>query len=140
MSVIHGYNIKCHLTIERKKIMKLAIPVDEKNMDTKVCISFGRTPYFMFYDTQTKQESFFDNGAISAQGGAGIKAAQMIVDNKAVALLTMRCGENAATVLNGGNVKIYKTQFETAKQNIEAFEKGELNILNDIHKGFHNHG
>lgn len=31
--------------------MKIAIPVDEdKNM---VCVTFGRAPYFMIYDTET---------------------------------------------------------------------------------------
>ena len=38
--------------------MKIAIPVDEKNMESGVCPSFGRAPYFLFYNTETK-ESFF---------------------------------------------------------------------------------
>jgi predicted Fe-Mo cluster-binding NifX family protein len=29
--------------------MKIVIPVDEKDMGTNVCISFGRTPYFLIY-------------------------------------------------------------------------------------------
>ena len=32
--------------------MRIAIPVDEKNIDSEVCISFGRTPYFLIYDTE----------------------------------------------------------------------------------------
>lgn len=120
--------------------MIIAIPTDEKDLNSKVCISFGRTPYFAFYNTDTKEATYFDNSAISAQGGAGIKASQMIVDHKASVVLTVRCGENAAQVLNGSNVKIFKTKYETVKENIEAFEKEELNLLSDIHPGFHNHG
>lgn len=120
--------------------MKIAIPVDTKNMDTSVCISFGRTPYFMFYNTETKKAEFYDNGANSAQGGAGIKAAQAIVDANCQALLTIRCGENAAEVLKGNDIKIYKTQYPSAKENLEAFEKGTLTVLDEIHAGFHNHG
>ena len=120
--------------------MIIAIPVDEKEINTKVCISFGRTPFFMFYNTETKEAEYFDNSAFNAQGGAGIKAAQKIVDMKADVVLTIRCGENAATVLDGGNVKIYKTQFETAMDNIKAFEENRLSVLNEIHPGFHNHG
>lgn len=119
--------------------MKIAIPVDEKRMDSPVCISFGRTPFFMFYDTQTKEATYFDNSAFNTQGGAGIKASQMIVDEKADVLITMRCGENAAQVLKG-SVKIYKSIEGNAKENIDAFENGKLNLLTEIHPGFHNHG
>ncbi|MEF9839553.1 MAG: NifB/NifX family molybdenum-iron cluster-binding protein [Lachnospiraceae bacterium] len=120
--------------------MKIAIPVDEKSMLSTVCVSFGRTPYFLFYNTDTKEAEFFDNSAISAQGGAGIKAAQKIVDEKSQALLTIRCGENAAEVLHGAEIKIYKTTYPTAQENITAFENQELHILTEIHAGFHNQG
>lgn len=124
----------------RESIMKIAIPVDEKSMLSTVCVSFGRTPYFLFYNTDTKEAEFFDNSAISAQGGAGIKAAQKIVDEKSQALLTIRCGENAAEVLHGAEIKIYKTKYPTAQENITAFENQELHILTEIHAGFHNQG
>jgi predicted Fe-Mo cluster-binding NifX family protein len=35
--------------------MKIAIPVDEQNLDSGVCPSFGRAPYFLFYNTDTKE-------------------------------------------------------------------------------------
>lgn len=79
--------------------MKIAMPVDDKSMETTVSQSFGRTPYFLIYDTESKESIFLDNGAAASQGGAGIKAAQSIVDNKVSALLTPRCGENAAQVI-----------------------------------------
>jgi len=62
--------------------MKIAIPVDEKSLESNVCVSFGRAPYFLIYDTETKESIFLDNGAAASTGGAGIKAAQTIVDNK----------------------------------------------------------
>ena len=76
--------------------MKIAIPVDEKTLESRVCVSFGRTPYFLIYDVETKESIFIDNSAAASTGGAGIKAAQIIVDNKADVLLTPRLGENAA--------------------------------------------
>jgi len=120
--------------------MKIAIPVDDKTMDTNVCISFGRAPYFLIYDTESKESIFLDNDAASSTGGAGVLAAQFVVDNKADALLTPRCGQNAADVINGANIKIYKTINDSLKDNIDAFDKGELNLLSEIHGGLHNHG
>jgi predicted Fe-Mo cluster-binding NifX family protein len=63
--------------------MKIAIPLEEKTLDTSVCASFGRAPFFLFYDTETKESIFVDNSAATSTGGAGIKAAQIIVDNEA---------------------------------------------------------
>lgn len=119
--------------------MKIAIPVDEKTLDSTICISFGRAPYFLFYDTDTKKAVYFDNTAISAQGGAGIKAAQKLVNENINILLTPRCGENAANVLNVAEIKIYKTNYRTVKENLLAFQNDNLAILKEIHPGFHNH-
>ncbi len=120
--------------------MKIAIPVDEKDMGTNVCVSFGRTPYFLIYDTESKESRFLDNSAAASSGGAGIKAAQTIVDNKANALLTPRCGENAADVLKAADIEIFKTTTAPAKDNIDAFIAGKLSLLDEIHAGFHGHG
>ena len=117
--------------------MKLAIPVDEQKLDTTVCMSYGRTPFFMIYDTDKKDAAYLDNSAISAMGGAGIKASQSLVDAGAEAVLTQRLGENAAEVLGAAGIPIYKTVHEKALDNIEAFEKDELEILTEIHAGFH---
>ncbi len=120
--------------------MRIAIPVDEKDIGTNVCESFGRTPYYLIYDTKTKESEFIDNSAVTSTGGAGIKAAQIIVDTKADALLTPRCGENASNVLEAAGIKIYRTQGTSAKDNIDAFISGELSLLDEIHAGFHEHG
>jgi predicted Fe-Mo cluster-binding NifX family protein len=120
--------------------MKIAIPVDEKTLGSNVCVSFGRTPYFLIYDTETKESVFIDNSAAASMGGAGIKAAQTIVDNKASALLTPRCGQNAADVIKSADIKLFKTISASVKDNIVAFIEGELPLLDEIHAGFHGHG
>lgn len=120
--------------------MKIAIPVEDKSMESNVCQSFGRAPYFLIYDTQSEESIFLDNGAATSQGGAGIKAAQAIVDSRAEALLTPRCGENAASVISAANIKIYKTIDGSIRDNIQAAADGKLPLLEDIHAGFHGHG
>jgi predicted Fe-Mo cluster-binding NifX family protein len=120
--------------------MKIAIPVDEKSLESNVCISFGRAPYFLIYNTNTRESTFLDNSAAESTGGAGIKAAQILVDNKVSILLTPRCGENAANVLKTADVEIYKTQGDSIKKNIHDFISGKLSLLDEIHPGFHGHG
>lgn len=120
--------------------MKLALPVDDKSLDKEVCQSFGRTPYFLIYDTDSEDSVFLDNSAAASQGGAGIKAAQTIVDNGVNALITPRCGENAADVIKAANISIYKSINSSIQDNIKAFKDGKLSLLQDIHAGLHNHG
>jgi predicted Fe-Mo cluster-binding NifX family protein len=120
--------------------MKIAVPVLEKNIKMEVSPSFGRAPYFAMYDTESKTLVYEDNEAAMSQGGAGIKAAQFLVDAKVDTLLTPRCGKNAADVLEAASVLMYQTQDLSVSQNIELFEKNELSLLTKIHAGFHNHG
>ena len=117
--------------------MKLAIPVDENRMETTVCVSFGRTPYFMIYETETNTAEFLENPAAQAEGGAGLKAAQAVVDSGAEVLLTVRCGENAAEVLKAAEIRIYKTEGAPVQGNLDAFRKGALQELQSFHAGYH---
>lgn len=121
--------------------MKIAMPVNKNSFDeNSVCISFGRTPYFMIYDTETKERTYLDNSAAASQGGAGIKAAQILADSNIEALLTPRCGENAADVIAAAGIAMYKTSGESIEENINAFVEGQLPALEEVHAGFHNHG
>ncbi len=120
--------------------MKIAIPVNNKSLESGVCQSFGRAPYFLIYDLDSKESDFLKNSAAISQGGAGVKAAQLIVDGKASALLTPRCGDNAADILKIANVKLYKTINGSISDNIKAFSEDKLSFLKDIHAGLHNHG
>ena len=120
--------------------MKIAMPVDDRSMETSISQHFGRAPYFLIYDTGSKESLFLDNSAAISQGGAGIKAAQIIVDNKVGALLTPRCGENAAEVIKKANIKMFKVINDSIKNNIDALNAGKLSLLEEIHAGFHNHG
>ncbi len=120
--------------------MKIVIPISEDKEEAEICPSFGRAPFFLMIDTQTGKKNRFENLAASSAGGAGIAAAQIIVDQGAEAVLAPRCGENAAKVLVAANIKLFKTVGESITENIDAFNAGSLSELDNIHPGFHHHG
>lgn len=120
--------------------MLVAIPIESKNMNAAVCASFGRAPYFLVHNTEDGKNTIIDNPGASAQGGAGIKAAQALVDSKADVLLTTRCGENAAEVLQAANIALYKSSTVSVAKNITLFTEGKLAVLEGIHAGLHKHG
>ena len=68
--------------------MRIAIPLDENKQD--VCIVLARAPYFLFWEDG--KDTILENPAAQAHGGAGIQAAQFLVDNGVNVLITVRCG------------------------------------------------
>ncbi len=121
--------------------MKLIIPAENNSLTSPVCSSFGRAPLYVSYDTETGDYEFLNNSvATSSQGGAGIKAAQMLVDHGTGAIIACRCGNNAAQVLKAAHIDMYLAQEGSVMNNIERFKNGGLTQLSDIHPGLHNHG
>lgn len=118
--------------------MKIAIPVNEKSLDSAMSTSFGRTNYYLIYDSETKSEEFLENTAKDASGGAGIKAAQLVVDAGADLVLSCRCGENAAKLLYAADIKIIKAEKEKASENIDLYLEGKLEELKELTDGHSN--
>jgi len=58
--------------IKMEDFMKIAIPMNEKTLNSSVSAHFGRAPYYLIYDTETKESVFIDNSASASRGGAGI--------------------------------------------------------------------
>lgn len=113
--------------------MKIAIPLDENKKD--VCIVLARAPFFLFRENGT--DTIVDNPAAMAQGGAGMQAAQFLVDHGVDTLITVRCGENAAEVFQAAGIKIYKSVHKAAADDMAALEEGTLEELTQFHGGYH---
>ena len=113
--------------------MRIAIPLDENKQD--VCIVLARAPYFLF--REDGKDTIVENPAAQAHGGAGIHAAQFLVDSGVNVLITVRCGQNAADVFKAAGMKIYKSANKAAADDLTAFEDGKLSELTEFHGGFH---
>ena len=135
MGCSRGCKFRCNK--KENDVMKIAIPVEEARKNSNVCMSYGRTPFFAVYNTETKEYEFLDNSAAASSGGAGIKASQMLVDNGVTSVITQRLGQNAADVLNLAKVEILLAVAGDLEQNVEAFIEGKLSPLTNIHPGFH---
>ncbi len=77
-----------------------------------------------------------ENPAAEIQGGAGIQAAQFLVDQGVDVLITVRCGQNAADVFGAAGMKIYKSEGKVATKVLEDFYAGRLKKLTHFHDGF----
>jgi len=121
------------MNIREDEKMKVAIPLDENKQD--VCIVLARAPYFLL--REDGKDAIVENPAAQAHGGAGIQAAQFLVDQGVNVLVTVRCGQNAADVFKAAGMKIYKSANKAAADDLTALEEGRLSELTEFHGGFH---
>lgn len=115
--------------------MRVLIPLEEEKKF--VCQAFGRAPFFMVRDLESGKDEILENPAKDAEGGAGIKAAQFIVDNNVDAVITMRLGQNSADVFKMAEIDILKAQGCDIEENFKMFSDKTLRPLNNFHAGFH---
>lgn len=106
--------------------MKIAIPVENNSMEANISASFGRSAYFLIYDTTNQNSEYLKNDAADSQGGAGVKAAQLMIDSDINILLTPRCGEKAMQIFTETDIKVYQTRGTSIPYNLNSCLGGEL--------------
>jgi len=107
--------------------MKIAISCTDKSSEAKVDTRFGRAPYFAIYDTESQEFDFIDNQqTLNTPSGAGIQAAQHVVNAGVSALLTGHCGPKAFKAMTAAGIKIFTNASGSLKDAIAAFENKEL--------------
>jgi predicted Fe-Mo cluster-binding NifX family protein len=106
--------------------MKIAVTSTGKDLDSDVDPRFGRASYIIIIDTETLDFEVLDNSINKdAFKGAGIKAASLISESGAKALLTGFCGPNAFTTLEAAEIKAVNDVSGTVREAVEKFNKGE---------------
>jgi predicted Fe-Mo cluster-binding NifX family protein len=80
----------------------------------------------VFVDTETLEFEAVPNPAMNQGGGAGIQAAQFVVNQGAQAVLTGNLGPNAFGVLQAAGVPGYLVREGTVRQAVEAHQAGQL--------------
>lgn len=106
--------------------MRVAVSANGANLEAPASPVFGRCPVYVFVDTETMASEAVENPAQSAGGGAGIQAAQLVVERGAQAVLTGNVGPNAFQVLQAAQVQVYPFEGGTVRQAVEAFREGRL--------------
>ncbi len=106
--------------------MKVVVTSNGADLNAPVSPVFGRCPAYVFVDTETMAFETAPNPAISAPGGAGIQAAQFVIEQGAQAVLTGNVGPNAFGVFQAANVPIYLVGGGTVGEAVEAYKAGRL--------------
>jgi len=106
--------------------MRVVVTANGTDLNAPASPVFGRCPTYIFVDTETMAFEALENPAIGAPGGAGIQAAQFVVERGAQAVVTGNAGPNAFNVLQSANVSVYLSGGGTVREAVEAYTAGQL--------------
>ena len=106
--------------------MRIVVSAQGESLDAPASPVFGRCPTYLFVDTETLAFEAVANPATHQGGGAGIQAAQFVVNQGAQAVLTGNLGPNAYGVLQAAGVPGYLVGTGTVRQAVEAHQAGQL--------------
>ena len=106
--------------------MKIVVTSNGADLDAPTSPVFGRCPTFIFVDMETMSFEAVENPAAAASGGAGIQAAQFVVERGAQALVTGNVGPNAFDVFRAADLPVYLFGGGAVRQAVEAYKAGRL--------------
>ena len=113
--------------------MKYLLACLEKDSNNEISEVFARATYFAIYDTEKKNFTYKENAAASASSGAGVKAAQEVIDSNIDKVIARRLGENSFDILKASEIEVL-----TAKADLSLSEEVALasnNLLEPMLSG-----
>jgi len=89
--------------------MIVAFAAASNTMESELDTTFGRAKYFIFYNTEDKSFSFYDNIENAEQAhGVGPKAAKVIIEAGAELVIAGNMpGSNAMSIFEHSDIKIF---------------------------------
>lgn len=107
--------------------MKICITSTGNNLDSLVSPRFGRCPYFLIIDTESRKVEAVENKSVSAVRGAGVAAVQTISNLGCGVVITGNVGPNAFYALKKAGIEIYSCTFgRSCKAVLKDYNEGKL--------------
>ena len=110
--------------------MRIIVSTVRGGLDDRVNLAFGRTPTFTIVDVENGQIANVEvvpNPGYSQPRGAGVTAAQFVIDQGAHVVIAGQFGPNSSGVLQAAGIKMASAPANmTVREAVEAFLRGEL--------------
>ncbi len=119
--------------------MKIAVSATEGNLSADVDIRFGRCPYYIIFEVEGKKiksHEIVKNTAGEQMSGAGIAAAQTVVNKGVEVIITGNLGPKALDALSSSGIKIVTGIEGNIKEAVESYLKGKIKETKQSRPGF----
>ena len=115
--------------------MNICVTATSDNLEAQVDQRFGRCKFFIFVDPATMSYQAVPNTAMDASGGAGIKAATMVLKHAPAAVITGQIGGNALQVLESAHTRVYACKSTSVREAVGLYSAGKLETINAPNNG-----
>ncbi|HNT75619.1 MAG TPA: NifB/NifX family molybdenum-iron cluster-binding protein [Anaerolineae bacterium] len=106
--------------------MRVVIPANGADLDAPTSPIFGRSSVFILVDPETLDFEALPNPALDAAGGAGVQAAQTVLQHGVGAVIAPNLGPNAFRVIQAAGIPVYHMVGATVREVIAAYNTGQL--------------
>ena len=106
--------------------MKICVTSQGDQLDSQVEARFGRSPYFLIVDTETREFEAILNPNVTATGGVGIQSGQLMAQKGVKVVLTGKVGPNASETLEAAGISVILNVSGSVAGAVEQYKKGEL--------------
>jgi len=107
--------------------LKVAVTSAGPGLSSALDSRFGRAAYLLLVDLPERTVSAIENRAgLNAAQGAGIQAAQSVIDAGASKLITGHCGPKAYRVLQAAGIEVLLADGGSVDEVVDRFEAGSL--------------
>lgn len=103
--------------------MKICVSAEEPDLHAMIAEEFGHAPFLVIYDTETGNYEAFPNKGPQTDVGAGIVAAEMVIELGAEVVLTGYVGVHGQKKLQSGNIKIVSDEEGSVWSAIQKYMK-----------------
>lgn len=110
--------------------MKICLTAITNNLDSQLDPTFGRCAYFIIIDSQTMKFKALKNKAAHVSEGAGVLAAQIMLDKEVKHVITGNIGPRAMQALKTAGIEVNIERDITVKDAIEKFRSKTLRKTN----------
>jgi predicted Fe-Mo cluster-binding NifX family protein len=109
--------------------VSIAVSAEDGGLEAAVDPRFGRCRQYLLVDPDTLDFEVVANTAAAESGGAGIRAAELVIEHGAEAIITGNVGPNAQRVVKAAGVAVYIRGEGTVGEAIEAYRNNALHLL-----------
>jgi len=120
--------------------MRICVTSSGPSLDSFVDPRFGRCLYFIFVDEEDDERKIdiVQNDGVNAIQGAGIMAAQIVINQKAEVVITGNIGPNPFEILKSSGVRIFQAPpgIKVRDALVEFKENKLIEITSLFRRGF----
>jgi predicted Fe-Mo cluster-binding NifX family protein len=106
--------------------MKICVTAQAESLEAQIEARFGRCSFFVIVNSETMNYEVVSNTAVNAMGGAGVQAAQTLVDKDVSVVLTGNIGPNAYRVLSAAGIRMVTGVTGIVENAVKQYQKGTL--------------